>query len=63
MFDRLLFQMRECIRRRDYIMTIHARKEMIEDDLTIHDVEQGFLFGRMIERQQDRETRESKYRL
>ena len=63
MFDRLLFQMRECIRHRDYIMTIHARKEMIEDALTIYDVEQGFLSGRIVERQQDRDTAESKYRL
>jgi len=63
MFDHLLFQMRERIRNHAYIMTVHARKEMIEDNLTIYDVEQGFLSGRIVERQKDRETAESKYRL
>lgn len=61
MFERVLLQMRERIRKYDYLMTVHARKEMIEDNLTIYDVEQGFLSGRIVEHQKDRETAESKY--
>jgi len=44
-------------------MTYHARKEMNDDGLTIYDVERGILTGTIIERQRDRTTGESKYRL
>ena len=44
-------------------MTYHARKEMNDDGLTIYDVERGILTGAIIERQRDRTTGESQYRL
>jgi hypothetical protein len=44
-------------------MTGHARKEMNDDDLTIYDVEQGILSGKIVERQKDRITAEWKYRI
>jgi hypothetical protein len=53
--------MREKIRRRLYIMTIHAEEEMDNDGLTIFDVESVVLTGKIIERQRDRKTRTHKY--
>lgn len=55
--------MQDHVRRRDYLMTHHARKEMIEDDLSINDVERGILSGEIVERQKDRDSSEWKYRL
>ena len=63
MFKKVLLQMQEKVRNRDYVMTAHARKEMNEDELTIYDVEQGILSGEILERQKDRETGEWKYRI
>ena len=53
--------MREKIRTRQYVMTIHADDEMDEDGLTIYDVESVFLTGEIVSRQRDRVTRENKY--
>jgi hypothetical protein len=61
MYDRILRQMREKIRTRQYVMTLHAEEEMGNDDLSIFDVERGILLGRIIERQRDRVTAEWKY--
>jgi hypothetical protein len=44
-------------------MTQHARKEMIDDDLSIYDVEHGLLTGKILERQRDTTTAEWKYRI
>ena len=63
MFKRILIRMQEKVRRRQYVVTHHARKEMNEDDLTVYDVERGILTGRILERQRDRETGEQKYRI
>ena len=63
MFKRILLQIQEKVRHHEYVMTVHARKEMNEDELTIYDVEQGILSGEILERQKDRETGEWKYRL
>ena len=63
MFDRILNHMREKIRRRQYIMTYHTRREMHYDDLTIYDIERGILTGRILERQKDKITNEWKYRI
>lgn len=60
-FERILNQMREKIRTRQYVMTIHADEEMNDDDLTIFDVEHAIITGRITERQKDRETGEWKY--
>ena len=61
MYERELNRMREKIRLRQYAMTIHADEEMDEDGLTIYDVENAILTGRIIEKQKDRETKEAKY--
>ena len=63
MYNRVLQRMRDRIRRRQYVVTYHARKEMQDDDLTIYDVERAILTGEICERQHDRVTRESKYRI
>ncbi|MEQ8959640.1 MAG: DUF4258 domain-containing protein [Coleofasciculus sp. C2-GNP5-27] len=63
MFDEILQRMREKIRSRKYVMTLHAEEEMSEDTLTIYDIEQGILTGEILERQKDRATAESKYRI
>ncbi len=63
MFDEILQRMREKIRSQKYVMTLHAEEEMSEDTLTIYDIEQGILTGEILERQKDRATAESKYRI
>ena len=63
MFESVLKSMREKIRSKQYIMSYHARKEMLEDDLSVDDVELALLTGRILERQRDRVTAEWKYRL
>ena len=61
MFDRILSRMREKIRTRQYVMTLHAEEEMDDDGLSIFDVERGILAGEIVERQKDRSTNEWKY--
>lgn len=61
MFERILNQLREKIRTRQYVMTVHADDEMDEDGLTIFDVESVILSGKIIERQKDQNTSEWKY--
>jgi hypothetical protein len=63
MFDRILKEMRDKIRRREYIMSIHAEEEMNDDDLSIFDVESCILTGKILERQKDKVTAERKYRI
>lgn len=63
MFERILKNIREKVRSRQYVMTQHARREMIDDDLSIYDVEHGILTGEILERQKDAVTAESKYRV
>jgi len=53
--------MRDKIRRRQYVVTLHADEEMDDDELTIFDVESAILAGAIRERQRDRKTKESKY--
>lgn len=53
--------MREKIRLRQYVMTVHADEEMDDDGLTIYDVENAILTGEIVERQKDRETSEAKF--
>jgi hypothetical protein len=61
MYDRVLRQMREKVRTRQYVMTVHAEEEMAGDDLSIFDVEHIILTGEITERQKDRDTGEWKY--
>jgi len=63
MFDRILKRMRDRIRSRRYVMTLHAEEEMDADGLTIYDVERGILSGKIVRRQRDEGTREWKYRI
>ena len=63
MFDDILRQIREKIVSRHYVMTVHAEEEMSEDGLAICDLEQGILSGDIVERQRDRVSAESKYRI
>ena len=60
MYERVLKQMREKIRTRQYVMTVHAEEEM-DDDLTIFDVERSILTGEIVDKQKDPETKEGKY--
>jgi hypothetical protein len=53
--------MRDSIRKRLYVMTLHAEEEMDNDGLTIFDVESVVLTGEIIGQQRDRKTRERKY--
>jgi len=55
--------MQDNVRRRYYVTTHHASREMDEDELTIFDVECGILTGKIVERQRDPETKEFKYRI
>lgn len=61
MYKRVLRQMREKVRTRQYVMTTHAEEEMSDDNLTIFDVERVILTGEIIERQEDYHTGEWKY--
>lgn len=63
MFDRILKEMRDKIRKLEYIMSIHADDEMNDDCLTIFDVERCILTGKILERQKDKVTAEWKYRI
>jgi len=61
MFERVLRRIREKIRRREYVVTVHAEEEMDDDALSVLDVERAVLVGRIVERQRDARTREWKY--
>ena len=61
MFERILNQLKEKVRTRQYVMTLHANEEMEEDELTIFDVESVVLSGSIIERQKDIVSGEWKY--
>ena len=63
MFSRILKEMRDRIRKRHYVMTLHAEEEMSDDGLTIYDVEHCILTGEILERQKDKVTAKWKYRL
>lgn len=61
MFKNILLLMREKVRTRFYVMTVHAQEEMTNDDLSIYDVEHAVLVGEIKDRQRDTETGEWKY--
>jgi len=52
--------MREKVRKRLYVMTLHAEEEMDNDGLTIYDVESVILTGEIVQQQRDRKTRDRK---
>jgi hypothetical protein len=53
--------MRERVRERRHVMTLHADEQMQADELTVYDIERCILTGQVVERQGDRMTSESKY--
>ena len=61
MFDRILKRIREKVRARQYVMTVHAEEEMDDEGLAVFDVERAILTGEIMERQKDRDTGEWKY--
>jgi hypothetical protein len=61
LFDRCLKRMRELVRTRQYVMTLHAEDEMEADGFTVYDVESAILSRQIIERQKDRASAEWKY--
>lgn len=63
MFDEILQRMRDLVASVQYVMTLHADEEMNDDNLTIYDIEQSILTGKILERQKDKVTAESKYRI
>lgn len=63
MFDVILKEMRDKVRERKYVMTIHGEEEMNNDCLSIYDIERGILTGKIVERQKDKVTAEWKYRI
>lgn len=62
MFDRVLKRMREKVRTRQYIMTVHAEEEKDADGLSILDVEHCILTGEIVEHQKDKVTAENRMR-
>ena len=61
MFQRILKQLRDKVRLRQQMMTLHAEEEMSDDDLSIFDVERSLLTGEIVERQKDIESSKLKY--
>ncbi|MCI0519453.1 MAG: DUF4258 domain-containing protein [Chloroflexi bacterium] len=61
MYERILKQMQDKIRARQYVATIHAEEEMVEDALSIFDVESAVLTGKIVERQKDEHPDQWKY--
>jgi len=57
---RILVQLRQRIRTRAYLLTVHADEEMDADELSIYDIEQCILTGQIVERQKDSKTGEWK---
>jgi rRNA processing protein Krr1/Pno1 len=53
-------RIRDLVRALNYVVSIHAADELQDDNLSILDLENIVLTGRIIERQRDRHTRETK---
>ena len=60
-FERISKRIRENIRTRKYIISLHADDEMDDDDFEVYDVEHALLTGEIMARQKDRDTHEWKY--
>ena len=60
-FERVLATMRDRVRMRQYVLTLHAEEEMEIDGLSILDVESAILSGRIVESQVDRAWGDRKY--
>jgi hypothetical protein len=53
-------RIRDLVRSLNYVVSLHAAEELEDDNLTILDIENIILTGRIVERQRDRQTRETK---
>ena len=53
-------RLRDLVRSLNYVVSLHAAEELEDDNLTILDLENIILTGRIVERQKDSETRETK---
>lgn len=51
---------RQLIRARRYVVSVHAADELEDDDLSVLDLENIVLTGKIVQRQRDRATREVK---
>ena len=63
MFAAIVKLMQEKVRGKQYVVSAHARKEMLDDELSLDDIEIAILTSAITERQRDRVTAEWKYRL
>ena len=61
MYSRILKRMREAVKHRHYIVTLHAVEEMDDDDFSIFDVENCIMRGEIAGRQKENRTSEWKY--
>ena len=53
-------RIRDLVRSLNYVVSLHAAEELEDDNLTILDFENIVLTGRIVERQKDRQTHETK---
>ena len=60
-YENILHKMRDRVRSRQYVMTLHAEEEMEDDSLSIFDIESCILTGKVIGRQRDMAPTEWKY--
>ena len=60
MAEPTITRVRQCVRSLNYVVSIHAAEELDDDNITILDLENIVLTGKIIERQRDNRTREVK---
>jgi uncharacterized DUF497 family protein len=60
-FEEILRQMRESLRKRNHIITEHAQEKMEERGLTFYDIERAVFSGHIRAHQRDYLVRETKY--
>jgi len=53
-------RIRDLVRSLNYVVSLHAAEELEDENLTILDLENIILTGRIVERQRDRQTHETK---
>ncbi|MBI3766884.1 MAG: DUF4258 domain-containing protein [Deltaproteobacteria bacterium] len=49
MFNRVLRRMQALVRASEYVLTLHGHEEMEADGLTVYDIENVILSGRILE--------------
>lgn len=60
MAELTITRIRDCIRSLNYVVSVHAAEELDDDSITILDLENIILTGKIIGRQRDTQTRETK---